>query len=60
MLQTFAMTGEASARKTNRLRGRVKCGVCSQKLLFVLPRATYTCKRCKKTLPRRFASPRSS
>lgn len=40
----------------------VKCGVCSQKLrLPTSPKKqTFTCKRCKKTLPRRLAYSRDS
>ncbi len=54
----IAMDAEASSRKALVPRGKVKCGVCGQKLLFLIRLDTYSCKRCKKTLPRRFAVPR--
>lgn len=36
----------------------VKCGCCGHRQrLRVSRKATFTCKRCKKTLPRRLAEP---
>ncbi|GJF09627.1 hypothetical protein NGTWS0302_24240 [Mycolicibacterium cyprinidarum] len=55
MVQDGAMTGEALSRNPPLPRGRVKCGICGRRLMLLMRRETYTCKGCKKTLPRRFA-----
>lgn len=41
-----------------RLWGSVKCGVCGNKLKLLAGPETFTCKRSKKTLPRRLAHTR--
>lgn len=59
MVHNIAMIWGARPRKSLLPRGKMACGVCGQKLLLLISRETYTCKGCKKTLPRRFAAPRA-
>jgi ribosomal protein S27E len=36
---------------------KVKCAICSHEQTLFVDRETFTCRRCKKTLPRRLAVP---
>jgi hypothetical protein len=36
-------------------RRKVKCGICSHEQTIFVGRETFTCRKCKKTLPRRLA-----
>lgn len=40
-----------------RLWQNATCGICGNKLKLLVGPETFTCKRCKKTLPRRLANP---